>query len=187
MFANNPNEASQGGVEVQGTSCDGLSVAGNRRKIIIAHFGNEDTVMIVEFDDIPVEVGPIPSREVFMVTEHGAVQGNVLDYENDAEEGALTVLTTSGFEAPFTTAHGGALVLRSDGTMSYTPAANFSGNDSFDYTVSNGVGGTATSTLAFNVAPATAMPKTADSKATALPAGFIRVLENSSVYGRVAA
>ena len=47
-------------------------------------------------------------------------------------------LTVSGVGAP---AHGTAAV-NADGTITYTPAANYNGADSFTYTVSDGHGGT---------------------------------------------
>ncbi len=38
-----------------------------------------------------------------------------------------------------------------NGTITYTPAANFSGADTFSYTVSDGNGGTATATVDVDV------------------------------------
>src|SRR5207237_7950210 len=43
-------------------------------------------------------------------------------------------------------AHGSA-VARADGTITYTPAANYNGADSFTYTIADGHGGTATATV----------------------------------------
>ncbi|MEO1495448.1 MAG: tandem-95 repeat protein, partial [Pseudomonadota bacterium] len=57
-----------------------------------------------------------------------------------------------------TAATGGAnniVTLNADGTVSYTPAAGFSGSDTFSYTVSDGQGGTDTATVTIDVtAPA---------------------------------
>jgi CshA-type fibril repeat protein len=61
-----------------------------------------------------------------------------------------TGLTVTGNSTP---AHGSATV-RPDGSYSYTPAAGFSGTDSFTYTVTDGAGGTDTVTVTVQVAPA---------------------------------
>jgi hypothetical protein len=44
-------------------------------------------------------------------------------------------------------------VTLASGTVTYTPAANFFGTASFDYTISDGFGGTATGTVTVNVTP----------------------------------
>ena len=43
-------------------------------------------------------------------------------------------------------AHGTATV-NADGTVTYAPAANYNGADSFSYTIGDGNGGTATATV----------------------------------------
>jgi len=45
----------------------------------------------------------------------------------------------------------GTVVLNDNGTFTYTPAANFSGEDSFDYTLTDGDGDSATATATVNV------------------------------------
>ena len=54
------------------------------------------------------------------------------------------MLTVSAFGA--TSAHGGVVAMNANGSFSYTPAANYNGSDSFSYTVSDGHGGTASTT-----------------------------------------
>ena len=54
-------------------------------------------------------------------------------------------------------ANGTALV-NANGTYSYTPSRNFSGNDSFTYTVSDGNGGFATGTVALSIAAVADVP-----------------------------
>ena len=45
----------------------------------------------------------------------------------------------------------GAAVIESDSSVTYTPAADYSGPDAFDYTISDGAGGTATGHVTVNV------------------------------------
>jgi hypothetical protein len=47
----------------------------------------------------------------------------------------------------------GSLTLDRDGTATYRPAAGYSGSDSFEYTVDDGRGGTATGTVSLTVDP----------------------------------
>ena len=80
----------------------------------------------------------------------------------DVDGDLLRVTNTSSFASPFTTANGGSLVLLADGNLSYTPDANFNGLDSFDYTVTDGHGSTATATVTFDVTPVNTAPVAAD-------------------------
>src|SRR5205085_2085364 len=64
----------------------------------------------------------------------------VLTNDSDPEGDTLTV---SGVSTP---AHGSATA-NADGTITYTPALNYNGADSFTYTISDGHGGTATGTV----------------------------------------
>ncbi|GAB5373576.1 MAG: hypothetical protein AcusKO_00380 [Acuticoccus sp.] len=56
----------------------------------------------------------------------------------------------------------GQLVDNGDGTLTYTPDADVSGPDTFDYTIDDGRGGIATATVTVNVAPANDPPVAAD-------------------------
>lgn len=73
---------------------------------------------------------------------------DVLVNDSDGDEDSMLV-TAIG------TASGGTAVLESDGTVSYTPGAGFTGTDSFTYTVSDGRGltGTGTVTVSDQAAP----------------------------------
>jgi methionine-rich copper-binding protein CopC len=69
-------------------------------------------------------------------------------YDNDAVNGGTT---TYGFDGPhsnnpvdgtttITTSHGATVLLRLNGTFTYTPAEGFTGNDNFFYNLTNGSG-----------------------------------------------
>ncbi len=61
---------------------------------------------------------------------------NVLNNDQDPDGDDLTVVSAS--------APNGAVVINADGTLTYTPNANFNGNDVITYTISDGEGGTDT-------------------------------------------
>jgi hypothetical protein len=76
-----------------------------------------------------------------------AVAIKVLANDSDADGDALAVTSVSK------AAHG-TVVRNADNTVSYTPAAGFTGKDGFTYTVSDGKGGTDTAAVAVNVGAA---------------------------------
>jgi parallel beta-helix repeat protein len=73
-----------------------------------------------------------------------SVLGNDLDVDGDP----LTVTSTT------TPGHGSA-ALHPNGTITYTPAGGFQGTDSFQYTISDGAGGTASATVNVSVTTGT--------------------------------
>jgi YVTN family beta-propeller protein len=75
--------------------------------------------------------------------------GSVLSNSTDPQGGSLTVYT-----GRITTANGGSVLMNADGTFTYDPPAGFTGQDSFDFTVANGLSeavGLATVTVADRV------------------------------------
>ncbi len=103
---------------------------------------NDDSFNTLE--DIPLDI-PADNTSI--------VAGNVLF--NDAPGPATAIdeasqtLTVTGVSA--TSTQGGTVAFAS-GVIRYTPAAEFSGTDTFTYTISDGQGGTATGTVTVNVA-----------------------------------
>lgn len=100
---------------------------------------------------------------------------------NDSTSGASLIFI--GVAA--TSAQGGTVTLAGDGTLRYTPKAEFNGSDSFTYTVSDGQGGTKTGTVTVSVAAVHDAPKTgADSfitnEDTALVLSAVKLLGNNS-------
>jgi hypothetical protein len=76
--------------------------------------------------------------------------GNDSDVDNDT----LTITSVGN-------ATGGTVVLQS-GNVQFTPAADYNGPASFDYTISDGKGGTATATAGFAISPANDDPVGSD-------------------------
>ncbi len=92
----------------------------------------------------PVNDGPAAVNDAASTAEDTAVTVAVLGNDTDPDGDGLTVTTVG---AP---ARGGAVV-NPDGTITYTPAANYSGADNFSYTVSDSQGASATATVIVTV------------------------------------
>jgi YVTN family beta-propeller protein/VCBS repeat-containing protein len=135
----------------------------------------------------PVNDAPVAVNDAYNTAEDTAVVvsagAGVLANDSDAEAGALTATLLSG------PGHAAQFTLNSDGSFTYTPAANFSGTDTFTYTVTdnslapnNSATGTATITVtAVNDAPVAASDtyRTAEGAALVVPAAS-GVLANDS-------
>ncbi|MFD1159343.1 Hint domain-containing protein [Roseovarius aestuarii] len=99
----------------------------------------------------------------------------VLDNDSDPDGDPLEVSAASD-------GANGTTVINPDGTITYTPDANFNGTDTFSYTVSDGDGGTDTATVTVTVRAVNDDPDAVDDIATT---GFgdeivIDVLDNDS-------
>ena len=82
----------------------------------------------------PVDDAPVAVDDVASVVEDGSVTIDVLANDSDLEGDALAVQPGSPSAA------NGAVVLNGDGTITYTPNANFNGTDTIDYmVVANGL------------------------------------------------
>ena len=84
-----------------------------------------------------VNDAPVAANDAATTAEDTAVTSPSLANDTDVDGDSLTV--TACERPPNGT--GGP---NADGTITYTPAANYSGADSFTYTVSDGHGGSAT-------------------------------------------
>ncbi len=90
---------------------------------------------------------PVVANEIVSIPINTPVTFNALqnDFDPDGD-----LLTLSGPTSP---AHG-TRSCASDGQCTYTPGLNYTGNDAFDYTVSDGNGGATTGSVAITVRPA---------------------------------
>ncbi len=96
------------------------------------------TVSITGVNDAPVAVD-----DTGTTNEDESVSIDVLANDSDVEDDDLTVTQAS--------AQNGTVVIEADGTLTYTPDADFNGTDTFSYTVSDGNGGTDTATVTVTV------------------------------------
>ncbi len=99
------------------------------------------TVNSINDDPIAVDDNGSTDEDTLLTTN------NVLTNDSDVDGDTLTVAAGN----PGAT--NGSVVNNNDGTFDYTPNANFNGQDSFDYTVNDGNGGSAIATVTIDVAP----------------------------------
>ncbi|GMG83951.1 hypothetical protein LNKW23_31650 [Paralimibaculum aggregatum] len=122
-----------------------------------------------------MNTAPAASDDSASTAFETAVLIDVLANDSDADGDTLTIASVSG------PASGTAAI--EGGQVRYTPAAGFSGGVMFDYTVSDGMGGSDTATVTVTVAAAanTAPVAADDSAGTAFEtAALIDVLGNDS-------
>jgi hypothetical protein len=139
--------ASQSGpytVTVTATDDQGLSVDNSFT------FGVENPAPVAAVD------GTLP------VIEDTLTVLNVLGNDVDPDGDALTITEINGTPVtvgvPTTLPSGGVVVLNDDGTISYDPASDNNGSDSFTYTISDGEGGTDVATVNLDVTPVNDVP-----------------------------
>ena len=90
---------------------------------------------------------PAAQTDWFSTPFGRGTSGNVLNNDSDADGDPLHAVG-----ATLTTAQGGSVVLKADGSFTYTPAEAYYGTDSFQYTVKDGFGGVAAATALINTA-----------------------------------
>lgn len=105
---------------------------------------------------------PVATHDTGNTDEDTVLNGTtVLSNDSDPDGDTLTVNTT-----PVVAPAHGALVLRTDGTYTYTPNANYNGTDSFTYEISDGNGGKATAVVTLTITPTNAPPVASNDTAT---------------------
>ncbi len=134
------------------------------------------TVTVNPVNDAPVAADdPAEGNPAYTVEEDGSVRIDVLANDSDVDTGDVLSIASPG-----TPAHGTTSVVA--GKIRYAPVANYNGDDSFVYTVSDGHGGTDTATVSVTVTPVNDDPTAvADTAATNEDTGTaIDVLANDT-------
>ena len=106
----------------------------------------------------PVNDPPVANADSAATNEDTAVTVNVADNDTDIDNDALFVESAGG------AAHG--TVTPNGAAITYTPEADWFGADSFVYTISDGHGGTATSSVSVIVTPVNDPPVAVNDEAT---------------------
>jgi VCBS repeat-containing protein len=111
--------------------------------------GNTVTVLLI-VNDAPVAV-----EDSYQVDEDGTLSvsagDGVLSNDSDTENDTLTAVLVSGVS-------NGTLDLQPDGSFTYTPDADFNGEDSFTYYADDGTDGSDTVTVSITVDPVNDAP-----------------------------
>jgi LPXTG-motif cell wall-anchored protein len=107
----------------------------------------------------PVNDPPTAGNDALTVDEDTPGVVTVLANDWDVDGDPLGVVSITG------PSHGTAVV-SPDGSVTYTPGPDFNGSDSFDYTVSDGQGGTAVGSVAISVNPVNDPPVAVDDTAS---------------------
>ena len=127
----------------------------------------------------PSNRAPVAIDDTASATEDTPFSSAVRLVANDTDADGDTLTVVAG---TFATTQGGSVTINADGSYSYTPAPNFSGTDSFNYTVTDGRGGSDVGTVTLTVAGVNDAPTTGADSATTLEdtAVVIDVLANDS-------
>ena len=125
--------------------------------------------------DPSLNTPPVAGDDIETTLEDTPVTITVLS--NDMDEDGDPLLVTIDANPS-----NGSAVVNGDGTITYTPNANYNGPDSFTYMVDDGNGGTDTATVSITVDPVNDAPVAVDDSAAATSgvATVINVLGNDS-------
>lgn len=107
---------------------------------------------------------PIVANDTFFIDEDtllNVAAPGILANDSDPDGNVLTAILVSG------PSHG-ALTFNADGSFSYTPGANFNGEDSFTYMANDGVANSNPATVTLVVKPVNDPPLAADDSYTTL-------------------
>jgi Bacterial Ig domain/Bacterial cadherin-like domain/FG-GAP repeat len=114
---------------------------------------DDDTIAITV---LPVNDDPMANDDSFTFNQDAGAQVlDVLGNDSSAPDGVETLTITVLSPA----SGGGSVTIINGGTaIQYTPAAGFSGTETFTYTISDGNGGMSTATVTISVTPAPPPP-----------------------------
>ncbi|WP_374089806.1 Ig-like domain-containing protein [Methylomicrobium lacus] len=106
-----------------------------------------------------INPNPVANDDTASVEEDGTTTLPVLSNDSVSGGNSLSIVSVG------TPGHGVATI-NNDGTIAYKPSANFYGSDSFTYTISDGIGGSASATVNITVNPVNDAPVAVNDTAT---------------------
>ncbi|MEM7067356.1 MAG: choice-of-anchor C family protein [Pseudomonadota bacterium] len=109
--------------------------------------GGTDTA-IINLTIVGANNPPVATNSTATTDEDSSVNGTLSATDPESDP-----LTFSGTGNPADAPQNGNITLNPNGSFTYTPNANFNGNDAFTYQVSDGNGGTDTATVNITVNP----------------------------------
>ncbi|GGC02122.1 peptidase M11 [Marinobacterium zhoushanense] len=115
--------------------------------VTVSGGSNQVTDSMTYVVDTPVvNSAPVAQNDSASTDYEKAVIIDVLNNDSDPDGDALAVTLVSNLN--------GSALINSDGTISFTPAKGFSGTETFNYSISDGQGGSASATVSVDVAAA---------------------------------
>jgi len=130
--------------------------------------GTSSATSTLDINVAAVNDAPVANNDVLATSEDTPVTytaAQLLVNDTDADGNALSI-------ASVTSGNGGTAVLNSDGTVSFTPNANFNGAADFTYTVTDGNLTSNTATVTVNVAAVNDAPVVGSASATVSEGGL---------------
>ncbi|RZJ00838.1 MAG: tandem-95 repeat protein [Brevundimonas sp.] len=125
----------------------------------------------------PVNDAPVANPDAVTTNEDTAVTFDVRTNDTDVDGSTRTVTHINGSAiaagGQVILSDGGRVVLNGNGTLTYTPVANANGARAFDYTISDGQGGSASSTVSLTVNPVNDRPVAVNDTGSATEAGGV--------------
>ena len=132
-------------------SCDLVFTASGNRTITATYLGDDNYGGSTDTESHQVNgqnQPPTADNDSYTMLEDGTLAvtaaNGVLNGDNDPENAALTAVKD-------TDPQHGTVTLNTDGSFTYTPAADFSGSDSFTYHASDGTLSSSTASVTINV------------------------------------
>ncbi|WP_299178600.1 Ig-like domain-containing protein [uncultured Neptuniibacter sp.] len=131
-------------------------------------------MVMIDNSVVNENTAPVAANDSASTNEGSAVTIHVLANDSDADGDALSVTGTSGVN--------GSAVVNSNGTITFTPAAGFSGSETFNYSISDGQGGSDTASVTVSVSSVNHAPVASNDSASTNEesAVTINVLANDS-------
>ncbi|MCP4361479.1 MAG: tandem-95 repeat protein, partial [Chloroflexi bacterium] len=106
--------------------------------------GQAESIAFVNIAILPANDAPVAADDTLMTPDDRSPVIDVLANDDDLDGDSLTVSLNSSPTV-------GTAAVNPDNTITYTPTLDFSGNDSFSYTASDGQGGSDTATVDITV------------------------------------
>jgi VCBS repeat-containing protein len=106
----------------------------------------------------PANDAPVARDDNAATPEDTPVTVAVLGNDSDADGDALSVTGANALH--------GSVVVNADGTLGYTPAADFNGTDTIVYTIADGHGGVSSATVTVSVTPVNDTPNPGNDNST---------------------
>lgn len=107
--------------------------------VVVTDAHGASSILTVHIGITPVNDAPLAQPDNATTREDTSVRIDVLANDTDPEGDVLSVTAAN--------AGNGTVTINPDGTLDYTPAVNFSGTDTITYSITDGQGGTASSTV----------------------------------------